>query len=123
MAQDDTPREWPSHFPEGCPYSDALDARGEMFRFVPPDGDRWTPTPGYFNRPPCVRAALSCYPTRESLEAMGRIVPRFRGASIMRAILEPRHGKVQQTGRPPHHSVWLRAAVLAKADDLFTVVA
>jgi hypothetical protein len=73
------------------------------------------------NKPPCLRAALSCARSRGHLEELRQEVPRLRSHVIAGAVLGPEHGKIQQTGREDHHSIWLCARYLRIGHTLFTV--
>lgn len=120
--------EWPAHFPDGCPPVEADDLAGNILYLVgsnPPTADdfRSAAERGAFpDGPPCERAALSCGVARDSMDRLRKAVPRLRAMRIAQASLQPQHGKLRQTGRPGHHSMWLRAYALQAAPSLFTVV-
>lgn len=46
----------------------------------------------------------------------------FLDLLIAQALLHAEHGKLKPTGKPGHHSMWLRAAALGMAPSLFEVI-
>lgn len=120
--------EWPEHFPQACPPADAIDAGGDVYRFVrneppaPEDMRSWLEL-GLGKGRDCHRAALSCSLTREHLEEVRLASPRRRSDRIARASLGPEHGEIAQTGAAGHFSLWLRRRFHAEAHRLFEVVA
>lgn len=79
--------------------------------------DRGTHT----SKPPCWRAALSCARSRDHLEELRQGLAHFRSRVVAVAVLGPEHGKIKQTGRDGHYSVWLRARYLHIGHTLFKV--
>lgn len=73
------------------------------------------------NSDPCERAALSCARDIEHLKELRQSVPRLKRHLIGAAKLESRHGKIKQTGRQGHYSLWLRAKYLTVGHTLFEV--
>ena len=120
--------EWPSHVPVGCPPPDAADLSGTVFMLVATD----PPTPrdmvcamerhSFRNKPPCLRAALSCARDAEHLRELRQGVPRLAKHLVARAALTTEHGKIKQTGRQGHYSMWLRARYLGTVHSLFEVL-
>jgi len=119
--------DWPSHFPADCPPDDANALDGNVYMLVETD----PPTPkdtecamdrgSHPNKPSCVRAALSCARSRDHLEELQREVPRLRRHVVAVAALGPEHGKIKQTGREDHYSMWMRAKYLHIGHTLFKV--
>lgn len=122
------PPEWPAHFPQACPPANAADLNRVLFLLVasnPPtmeDAKCAMDRKSHQNKPPCQRAALSCWESAEKTEELRDSVPRMRDFLVASAKLEPQHGKTQQTGRPGHYSVWLRSTFLALVPELFVVL-
>lgn len=120
--------EWPRHFPPGCPPTDAHDLAGLVLYLVgssPPTSEDFESAAerGAFpDAPDCHRAALSCGLTLDYITKLRDDVPRLRSKMIAQANLQPEHGKLKQTGKPGHHSMWLRAAALSSAPALFEVI-
>lgn len=120
--------EWPPHFPIGCPPRDAAELSGNVLYLVrsnPPAAEDFLSAAerGAFpDAPACERAALSCGLTRDYIERLRRSVPRLRAMHVARASLQAHHGKLKQTMKPGHHSMWLRTAALRAAPRLFEVI-
>lgn len=122
-------REWPAHFPQGCPGVSESDTQGEFFRYAA--GERVEKRDmlsrlelGIGKQDPCLRAGLSCYSSLDHAIEIRKASPRRKEQRIARALLNPECGKQRQTGRDPFHcSVWLRAKYLERATELFTVIA
>jgi hypothetical protein len=117
--------EWPAHYPADCPDPGWPDTNGTLFHFVNEsdsdfksayDNETWV---GY---PECERVSLSCWDTLERAKQRRRILKKFHEHKIARIELTDAHGKMLQTGRPGHHSLWLRSAPLTQCRDLFVVV-
>jgi hypothetical protein len=120
--------EWPAHFPDKCPPTDALDLNHNVFLLVATDPPTGADTQcaidrrSFKQKPACLRASISCRLTASDAEELRRAIPRLRSFLISSAALEPRHGKIKQTGDDPaHYSMWLRASVLPSAHTLFRV--
>ena len=128
VALGSSPPEWPAHFPPGCPAEDTPDVNGPVFHLVRGAPEDWLShlERGIESTNPevtdCQRAALSCYLTIEDIREFREAIPRFRGRGIARADLEPRHGKIRETGNEGHHSLWLRAQYHQDCPSLFTMV-
>lgn len=120
--------EWPAHFPPGCPPADARDLDGPVLYLVssnPPvakDFESAAQRGAYPGAPACERAALSCGLTLDYITTLRKAVPRLRPMMIAQALLGAECGKLKQTGKPGHHSMWLRAAALERAPSLFKVI-
>lgn len=69
----------------------------------------------------CRAASLSCLVSKEDAEEAKALFERFKDAKIVAADLRPEHGRIKQTGRPPHHSLWLTREALATCSELFRV--
>lgn len=122
-------REFASNCPEDCPPDRAWDVNAEVFRFVrnsPPthaDMRSWEdegrkPSVG----DPCQRCALSVLTRAEDIPEARRAVPLFRKWRVARAVLQPEHGKLCQTGGNRwHYSLWVRAAHGDSLHQLFSV--
>lgn len=119
---------WPPHFPLDCPPKEALNLNHRVFYLVmhnppvPTDFLSAMERHVYLQHPPCQRAALSCGISQSYLEELRNIVPRLRPMMIAQAQFISIHGKLKQTGRPGHHSLWLRRAALLEAPMLFEVI-
>jgi hypothetical protein len=113
--------EWPLHFPVGCPDPADADISGVVYRILD-DGRSALERGAFPDKPSCQRAGLSCYRDEEDVRQMRANVPRLMRFKIGRAVLEPKHGKIRQTEGPGHHTLWLRAAVLALHHQLFVVL-
>ena len=119
--------EWPAHFPPCCPPTDAAPLSGIVYMLVatnPPTAtdtecamDRGT----HKNGDPCLRASLSCARDANHLTELRKAVTRLKGHMVAAASLDATHGKIKQTGRPGHFSMWLRARILKVAHTLFKV--
>ncbi len=123
-AAPETPkREWPEHFPRGCPPTDALDLEHRVYYLVATsvptakDMECAIERNTHVGRPECLRASLSCGLDAAHVEEM-RKYPRLKRHLLAYADLKPEHGKIKQTGAPGHHSMWLRAVVLPTAHTL-----
>ena len=121
--------EWPSHFPANCPPVDAIDLEHTIFYLVehdPPDQKDFLSAKErntFAGKPECERASLSCGLTRSYIDQLKESVPRLRPMRVAESTLNSEHGKIKPTGKPGHHSVWLRAAALISATSIFRVVA
>ena len=126
--------EWPPHLPECCPPDDAQATSGELWYFVfntPPIADDFLSAKQrdvFPNHPPCERAGLSCYRTKNEMmvfaAATAYLKKKFGAAHAASAILTQEHGALKATPHPGnagHHTLWLRAAALAAAPALFRV--
>lgn len=117
---------WPSHFPSCCPPSDARDLNDRVYYLVssfPVEAKDMLSAKErdvFKSRDECQRAALSCYLAYDHIVAVRQTVPRLRSYRVAEATLEPRHGKIKQTGQTKeHHSMWLCVDTIAAADKLF----
>lgn len=121
-------REWPVHFPPGCPPADAADLSGVIYMLVetnpPTERDmKCASDRGSFrNKPECLRASLSCARDVEHLKEVCANSPRLANHHVASATFQPQHGKIKQTGAPGHHSMWLRAKYLAIGHTMFRVL-
>lgn len=119
---------WPAHFPPCCPPADASDLQGEVYRLVATD----PPGPAdmlsaqekgaFRGKNECQRASLSCSLTVEQLTEVRDNVPNLRDRMIAVASLSAADGKIKQTGRFGHYSMWLCASTLQNAASLFRVI-
>lgn len=122
-----TPKEWPDHFPPGCPPADAHDLSGIVYMLVatdPPtaeDMECAIDRKSFIGKPECLRASLSCARDAEHLVSARANSKRLRNHMVAKAELKAEHGKIKQTGAPEHYSMWLRAAHLAVGHLLFKV--
>ncbi len=101
--------------PEGCPPDDAeeIAVGREVFRLVrtnPPTPDdfqslRAEKPNAVFRVSECQARGLSVFADRRDSEKALKL-PRLRGRLICRLRLEAGAGRIQQTGRPSHHTWW-----------------
>jgi hypothetical protein len=121
-------REWPSHFPAGCPPNDAADLDGVVYMLVatnPSTADdfKCARDRGTFrNKPECLRASLSCALDADHLNEVREASPRLANHITACAALNADHGKIKQTGKPGHYSMWLRERHLSIGHELFKVL-
>lgn len=119
--------EWPDHFPPDCPPQDAGDVDRAVFYLIahdPPQASDFLSAlerGAFKGNPICGRAGLSCGVERNYVESLRNDVPRLRPMHVAVATLKPEQGKLKQTGKPGHHSLWLRREALAAAPTLFRV--
>ncbi len=105
--------------PEGCPpdAADEIAAAREVFRLVrnnPPTPDdfqsqRAEKPEAVFHISECQARGLSVFAQRRDSERALKL-PTLRGRLICRLRLEAGAGRIQQTGRPTHHTWWPLAA-------------
>lgn len=105
--------------PEGCPpdAAEEIAASLEVFRLVrgnPPTLDdfrsqRAEKPNAVFQVSECQARGLSVFAERRDSERALKL-PTLRGRSICRLRLEAGAGRIQQTGRPSHHTWWPLAA-------------
>lgn len=101
--------------PEGCPPEEAeeIAESREVFRLVrnnPPRFDdfrsqRAEKPDAVFQVTECQARGLSVFADRRDSERALKL-PTLRGRLICRLRLEPGAGRIQQTGRPSHHTWW-----------------
>ena len=101
--------------PEGCPpgAADEIAAPREVFRLVrgnPPTVDdfksqRAEKPDAVFQVPECQARGLSVFAERRDSERALKL-PTLRGRLICRLRLDTGAGRIQQTGRPSHHTWW-----------------
>lgn len=116
--------------PEGCPPPGAAEvsAAREVFRLVrnrpPGDGDFRSqraerPTASFIGVSECQARGLSVFGERRDCEK-ARMLPALKGRCVCRVRLESGAGRLQQTGRPSHHTWWPLAAfnILAHCEVL-----
>ena len=105
--------------PEGCPpaAADEIAAPREVFRLVrnnPPTVDdfksqRAEKPAAVFQLSECQARGLSVFAERRDSERALKL-PTLRGRLICRLRLDAGAGRIQQTGRPSHHTWWPLAA-------------
>jgi hypothetical protein len=105
--------------PEGCPpdAAEEIAAPREVFRLVrgnPPTLDdfksqRAEKPDAVFQVSECQARGLSVFVERRDSERALKL-PTLRGRLICRLRLEAGAGRIQQTGRPSHHTWWPLAA-------------
>lgn len=105
--------------PEGCPpdAAEEIAALREVFRLVrnsPPTLDdfksqRAEKPDAVFQVSECQARGLSVFAERRDSERALKL-PTLRGRLICRLRLEGGAGRIQQTGRPSHHTWWPLAA-------------
>lgn len=119
--------QWPAHFVDGCPPTNADPLDREIFYLVsttPPSNADFKSAleRGAFPKDPetCQRAGLSCAIERAHLDETRKRVTRLRTYRIASANLKPSHGVYAQTSRDwRHHTMWLRQTALEAAPTLF----
>jgi len=107
---------WPTHFPGGCPPSDAASARGLVYRIVANTPPRPEEFLSAYERNPtkytedCKARGLSVHSDRTELQRLLRTVPAMKnlGKYVASAILEPPHGELKPTptGNSKSHCTW-----------------
>lgn len=106
--------------PEGCPpdAAEEIAASREVFRLVrnsPPTMDDFRsqraekPVQTFPGVKECQARGLSVFAERRDSERALKL-PTLRGRLICRLRLEAGAGRIQQTGRPSHHTWWPLAA-------------
>jgi hypothetical protein len=118
-------REWPAHFPDGCPDANTPDCDSGVFRLIRNANDWMSASERerYPDEPECLRASLSCYIDYDHTVRMRAIMKgRYGSAVMVRADLTPSHGKMMATRGLGHYSVWLRAKYLENCEQLFRAV-
>jgi hypothetical protein len=123
-----SPSEWPAHFPACCPPVRAQDARGTVYLLVAND----PPAPQDFlsakergafkSFEECRRSSLSCGITLDYIIELRDSVSRLGEHHVASATLTAADGKIEQTGAPGHHSLWLRLMALQNAPSVFKVL-
>ncbi len=121
---------WPLHFPTSCccPPEDARKINDEVFFLVrqdPPLADDFQSASEKGLHPmgeQCERAALSTGIQLDYIIDLRKVIPSFRHRLISCARLEESHGRIKQTGKPGHHSLWLTAEALLSAPTIFKVL-
>jgi hypothetical protein len=101
--------------PEGCPpdAAEEIAAQREFFRLVrnnPPTLDDFRSQRGekpdaVFQVSECQARGLSVFADRRDSERALKL-PKLRGRLSCRLLLEAGAGRIQQTGRPSHHTWW-----------------
>lgn len=119
---------WPHHFPANCPPTDARDLSDTTYYLVennpPVAADfRSALEKGWFKtQPQCERASLSCGLSEPYILQLRKAIPRLSNHLVSTSTLTKDDGKIKQTGKPGHHSMWLCDLVLNNAPKLFKVV-
>ena len=118
---------WPAHFPAECPPKDAVDLSHDLFYLVgtnPATAEDFhcaLQKGTFIGRPPCLRSSLSCGLTLDYITRL-KTIPTLRNKLIAMASLVSDDGKIRQTGKPGHHSMWLVQSSLANAPSTFEVI-
>lgn len=119
--------EWPTHFPPGCPPTDADSLSGIVYMLVsaspptPKDMECAMDRDVFKDGPPCERASLSCARNSSHLVQLRSNSKRLRNHVVAVATFQPEHGKIKPTRGPGHYSMWLRAKYLKIGYTMFTV--
>lgn len=127
MSEPPSLGEWPEHFPPACPPVDARELSDCVYYLVNHDPCQRSDFSSAAERgvfptaPECERAALSCGLSLTYIRGLKAAVARLRFYKVAMGELLPIHGKLKQTGRPGHYSMYLRAAWLERATELFKV--
>ena len=105
--------------PEGCPPAEAeeVTAAREIFRLVRGNpaterdfrSQRAERPKAVFQVTECQARRLSVFAERRDCEK-ARMLPALKGRLVCRVKLAPGAGRIQQTGRPSHHTWWPLAA-------------
>ena len=109
---------WPDHYPSGCPGDRGSETNGTVFQFVrsktPTDLDILSAMEKgtHKNKCQCLRASLSCYITFDFIKEIHDSGGLFSDWLIASCNLNPEMGRILQTGKPEHHSLWLKKASL-----------
>jgi hypothetical protein len=128
MPEEQEIPEWPTHFPNDCPDSQATPFDGPIFCFVCGDPNvdyktMWEQRRAE-NAQCCARAALSCYTSFNDIDQTRDIMQgRWGDHKIAKADLSAEHGKIKHTPSrryARHHSAWLRARY--SYEKLFQVI-
>lgn len=112
-------QEWPDHFPSGCPGERGLPYSGRVFQFVrtvPPTGEDVTSALENGKHPKvceCTRAALSCYLDASYLREIQKSGGFWKSCKIAFCQILPEMGRIEQTGKSKHHSLWVRKCYLS----------
>ena len=125
---DVSPPNWPPpDWPPECPPSDALPAKGEVFRAVKRnpldrrDFRTHAERDAAPNAPPCLRCGLSVYRTLDDVLHHIALLPSL-GKVVARADLAPDHGLTKPTpGSQPTHTTWWPIPEIDRP-EIFTVV-
>lgn len=128
---DELGRQWPPHFPAGCPPAAATVVDEALFRIVAHDPPKPDDFRSYLEmglreaEDPCKRAGLSAYGTqfqaKRKMEQLSRNSPLVRDFFVACATLTPAQGAVSKAGSRGHRTLWLSAAALATAPEQFRV--
>ena|SRR5215469_10677319 len=105
---------FPAHYPEFCPPASALEANGEIYRFV---ANNDPPQPcdflshhllgkKYDKGKHCQACGLSVLLTESAVRLYRQIIPSFRKQHVAKGNVAPEWGKIAQTGSIPHHTWW-----------------
>lgn len=116
---------WGADWPLNCPPSDAIPCNGVLFRLIRAPND-WQPAivrGSHLDKSDCIRRALSCAVSVESLRAVKSLNRGiYEGGTIVKGELQAGHGKMKATGHPGHRSVWIRAQYWDSRETLFAPV-
>ncbi|MEZ4406807.1 MAG: hypothetical protein R3A52_10065 [Polyangiales bacterium] len=119
-------REWPEHFPPGCPPADANDLSGELFYLAhnpnkPDDFLSAAERGAFVGHDENDRASLSCWTVAAPLDDL-RKMPRHKEKVVVRGKFEAVDGKFKPTGKNAaagHRSTWFRAATHSQLPKRF----
>ena len=106
--------------PPGCPPDGAeeITAQRDVFRLVrsnPPTLEDFRsqreerPDAVFHGVTECQARGLSVFADRQDSQKAAKL-PRLRGRAVCRVKLEAGAGRIQQTGKPSHHTFWPLAA-------------
>jgi hypothetical protein len=118
---------FPAHYPALCPPASALEANGEIYRFVAND----PPQPGdflsyhllgkkYDKGKHCEACGLSVLLTESAVKQYRQMIPYFRKRHVAKGSVAPDWGKISQTASIPHHTWWFPEG--KKPESMFKVV-
>jgi hypothetical protein len=118
---------FPTHYPALCPPASALEANGEIYRFVAND----PPQPRdfisyhllgkkYDKKKHCEACGLSVWITESAVKYCIQLNPYLRKRHVAKATVAPDWGKIVQTGLIPHHTWWFPEG--KKPEGIFKVV-
>jgi len=118
---------FPAHYPALCPPASALEASGEIYRFVVND----PPQPGDFlsyhllgkkcdKGKHCEACGLSVLLSESAVKQYRQMIPYFRKRRVAKGSVAPDWGKIAQTGSIPHHTWWFPEG--KKPEGIFKIV-
>lgn len=111
-------RQFPEHYPEGCPPANAIATNGNVYRLTHNNPAResdfltYVTTGQRTSGDRCLRCGLSVFETQRGAAELFRYMQRRHpngtslGRFIARLQITPEDGLISYTGRPPHLTWW-----------------